>query len=132
MKTERKNCNKSRKIIYLDTVKRYETTGALNRMPFLYTNNLGNNITIILQVWIGFPILYFIIGVFLMVFPVIRQPWQALAAFVVLATGLPVYYFILHRKERPKILKRIMGKKLIKGVYRVWIELGWGYKRCLV
>ncbi|KAK4300722.1 hypothetical protein Pmani_027098 [Petrolisthes manimaculis] len=63
-----------------------------------------------IKVWIGFPIMYFIIGIFLTVFPAIRQPMEVVASLVVIATSLPVYYLAIHRKDKPKCLTRFMDK----------------------
>nr|XP_053627422.1 large neutral amino acids transporter small subunit 2-like [Cherax quadricarinatus] len=63
-----------------------------------------------IKVWIIFPIVYFIISVFLTVFPVIRQPLEVLAALVAIGTGLPVYYLTIHRKEKPQKLRKAMDK----------------------
>ncbi|XP_069949305.1 Y+L amino acid transporter 2-like [Cherax quadricarinatus] len=63
-----------------------------------------------IKVWIIFPIVYFIISVFLTVFPVIRQPLEVLAALVAIGTGLPVYYLTIHRKEKPQKLRNAMDK----------------------
>ncbi|KAK4288689.1 hypothetical protein Pmani_038289, partial [Petrolisthes manimaculis] len=63
-----------------------------------------------IKVWIGFPIMYFIIGIFLTVFPAIRQPMEVVASLVVIATSLPVYYLAIHRKDKPKFFTRFMDK----------------------
>ncbi|KAK3875263.1 hypothetical protein Pcinc_019862 [Petrolisthes cinctipes] len=63
-----------------------------------------------IKVWIGFPILYFIVGVFLTIFPAIRQPIEVVASLVVIATGLPVYYFFIYRQDKPKFFTNFMDK----------------------
>lgn len=54
--------------------------------------------------------MFFIVLLFLMVFPVVRQPLQILAALVVMATGLPVYYFCVHREQKPAKLVSAIGQ----------------------
>ncbi|XP_069953935.1 Y+L amino acid transporter 2-like [Cherax quadricarinatus] len=63
-----------------------------------------------IKVWIGFPIIYFIVCVFLVVFPLILQPLEMLVAVIVLGTALPVYYFTIHRQNKPQKLLQVMDK----------------------
>nr|XP_045592765.1 Y+L amino acid transporter 2-like [Procambarus clarkii] len=63
-----------------------------------------------IKVWLGFPIMHLIIMGFLTVFPVIRQPLEVVAALVVIVTGIPVYYFAIHRQDKPKKFLYAMDK----------------------
>ncbi|XP_069951305.1 Y+L amino acid transporter 2-like isoform X1 [Cherax quadricarinatus] len=63
-----------------------------------------------IKVWIIFPIIYFIVSVFLTVLPVIRQPLEVMMAVIIIITGLPVYYFTIHRHNKPHKLLHVMDK----------------------
>nr|XP_053644393.1 Y+L amino acid transporter 2-like isoform X1 [Cherax quadricarinatus] len=63
-----------------------------------------------MKVWIGLPIIYFMVSVFLTVLPVVRQPLEVLVAVIVIITGLPVYYFTIHRQKKPQKLLQVMDK----------------------
>nr|XP_053638116.1 Y+L amino acid transporter 2-like [Cherax quadricarinatus] len=63
-----------------------------------------------IKVWIGFPIIYFIVSVFLTVLPVVSQPLEVMMAVVIIVTGLPVYYFTIHRQKKPQKLLQAMDK----------------------
>ncbi|KAG7169553.1 Large neutral amino acids transporter small subunit 2-like [Homarus americanus] len=63
-----------------------------------------------IKVWIGFPIVFFFISLFLTVFPIIRQPLEVLVALVVFGTGIVVYYLAIYREKKPKRLMRTMDK----------------------
>ncbi|KAG0730512.1 Y+L amino acid transporter 2 [Chionoecetes opilio] len=62
-----------------------------------------------IKVWIGFPIIYIVLAFFLCVMPVVKQPLEVVAALVILATGIPVYYFLVHREQKPQCLLNAMG-----------------------
>ncbi|XP_071524173.1 Y+L amino acid transporter 2-like isoform X2 [Panulirus ornatus] len=63
-----------------------------------------------IKVWIGLPIIYCLISLFLTVFPVIHRPVEMLAALVIFATGLPVYYFAIHRHDKSQSLVNAIDK----------------------
>nr|XP_053644339.1 large neutral amino acids transporter small subunit 1-like [Cherax quadricarinatus] len=63
-----------------------------------------------IKVWIIFPIIYFIVSVFVTVLPVIRQPLEVMMAVIIIITGLPVYYFTIHRHNKPHKLLHVMDK----------------------
>ncbi|XP_050718094.1 uncharacterized protein LOC126999491 [Eriocheir sinensis] len=63
-----------------------------------------------IKVWIGFPVIYIVLSACLCVFPVVQQPWQALAALVILGTGIPVYYLLVKRQKKPECLATAMDK----------------------
>ncbi|KAG0721504.1 Y+L amino acid transporter 2 [Chionoecetes opilio] len=64
-----------------------------------------------IKVWIGFPIIYIVLSFFLCVMPVVKQPLEVVAALVILATGIPVYYFFVYREQKPQCLLNAMGLK---------------------
>ncbi|KAG0726371.1 Large neutral amino acids transporter small subunit 2 [Chionoecetes opilio] len=57
-----------------------------------------------IKVWIGFPIIYIVLAFFLCAMPVVKQPLEVVAALVILATGIPVYYFLVYREQKPQCL----------------------------
>lgn len=65
-----------------------------------------------IKVWIGFPILFFVICLFLVVLPVIQRPIELGVAIGVISIGIPVYFFAIHREEKSKRFIRFMDKVL--------------------
>ncbi|XP_068236187.1 Y+L amino acid transporter 2-like [Palaemon carinicauda] len=58
------------------------------------------------KVWLGLPIIFSLACLFLMVMPLVENPIEAGAAVGVVLTGLPVYYFTIHRQD---IVKKVDG-----------------------
>ncbi|XP_066982985.1 Y+L amino acid transporter 2-like [Macrobrachium rosenbergii] len=54
-----------------------------------------------IKVWLGFPIIYLIMCVFVAVFPIIRRPVEIGVGAFAFAVGLLVYYVALHLKIKP-------------------------------
>lgn len=63
-----------------------------------------------IKVWIGFPILFFVICLFLVVLPIIQRPIELGVAILIISIGVPVYYFCIHREKKPKGLMNFMDK----------------------
>ncbi|KAK7075051.1 Y+L amino acid transporter 2 [Halocaridina rubra] len=61
-----------------------------------------------IKVWIGFPILFFVICLFLVVLPIIQRPIELGVAILVISVGVPVYYFCIHREKKSKWLSNFM------------------------
>ena len=53
------------------------------------------------QVWLGFPILFFVICIFLVVTPVVARPIELGMACAVLLAGVPVYFLCIRMKRDP-------------------------------
>ncbi|XP_064101236.1 Y+L amino acid transporter 2-like [Macrobrachium nipponense] len=51
-----------------------------------------------IKVWLGFPIIYLIMCLFVAIFPIVRRPVEIGVGAFVFVAGLIVYYFALHRK----------------------------------
>lgn len=75
---------------------------------------------ILLQVWLGFPILFFIICLFLVVLPIIQRPIELGVAIGVIIIGIPIYYFAIYREDKPKWFIRFTGECSI-----VYIKSSW-------
>ncbi|XP_042241484.1 large neutral amino acids transporter small subunit 2-like [Homarus americanus] len=63
-----------------------------------------------IKVWLGFPILYTILGMFVAVFPVITRPVEIAFALVVVSAGLFVYYVTLRKATKPKHFTQALDK----------------------
>ncbi|XP_064086729.1 large neutral amino acids transporter small subunit 2-like isoform X2 [Macrobrachium nipponense] len=61
-----------------------------------------------IRVWIGFPILFFVICLFLVVLPIIQRPIELGVAILVISVGVPVYYVCIHREKKPPCLENFM------------------------
>ncbi|XP_076030815.1 large neutral amino acids transporter small subunit 2-like [Oratosquilla oratoria] len=55
-----------------------------------------------IKVWIGFPILFFVICLFLVLFPVYSNPVELGIAIAIILTGVPVYYIGIYWQNKPK------------------------------
>lgn len=62
-----------------------------------------------IKVWIGFPILFFIICLFLVVLPIIQRPIELGVAIGIISCGIPIYYFGIHR-EHSEGFTKLMSK----------------------
>ena len=51
------------------------------------------------RVWLSTPILFSFVAIFLLVMPVFSAPWEALAAFIFIISGMPLY-LITHPQAR--------------------------------
>lgn len=58
----------------------------------------------------GFPILFFVICLFLVVLPIIQRPIELGVAIGVIIIGIPVYYFAIYREDKPKWFIRFTGE----------------------
>lgn len=63
-----------------------------------------------IKVWLGFPILFFVICLFLVVLPIIQRPIELGVAIGVIIIGIPVYYFAIYREDKPKWFIRFTEK----------------------
>ncbi|KAK8753980.1 hypothetical protein OTU49_006023 [Cherax quadricarinatus] len=63
-----------------------------------------------IKVWIGFPILFFIICLFLVVLPIVQRPIELGVAIGIISIGIPVYYFAIYREEKSKWFMKFMDK----------------------
>uniref|UniRef100_A0A2P2IBE4 Large neutral amino acids transporter small subunit 1-like n=1 Tax=Hirondellea gigas TaxID=1518452 RepID=A0A2P2IBE4_9CRUS len=63
-----------------------------------------------IKVWLGFPIIFFIICLFLVATPVVTRPVELGVAIAVLITGIPVYYCCIYWKKKPKCLQNAIDK----------------------
>jgi solute carrier family 7 (L-type amino acid transporter), member 5 len=54
------------------------------------------------QVPIIFPILFFIVCLFLVTLPVKNKPWEVGFGLLIIATGIPVYLICIHWRNKPK------------------------------
>lgn len=63
-----------------------------------------------IKVWLGFPILFFIICLFLVVLPIIQRPIELGVAIGVIIIGIPIYYFAIYREDKPKWFIRFTEK----------------------
>ena len=76
---------------------------------------------ILLQVFIGIPIMMVFVAIFLVFLPIIREPVHSIVAFSLILSGIPVYFIFIHEhKWRPKIFTRINGKACCK--YTVFVR----------
>ncbi|XP_071524051.1 Y+L amino acid transporter 2-like [Panulirus ornatus] len=62
------------------------------------------------KVWLLLPILYWLTQLFLMVFPLIANPVEVGASIGIIATGLPLYYLAIYRKDIADRLSKPLGK----------------------
>ena len=62
-----------------------------------------------IKVWIGFPILFFVICLFLVVLPIIQRPIELGVAIGIISIGIPVYYLGIH-KEHSERFSNFMGE----------------------
>ena len=62
------------------------------------------------QVWLVLPVVFSVIQVFLLVLPAIQNPLEVGVGLVLIATGLPVYYFTIYRQDFAEKLSRLSRK----------------------
>ncbi|XP_066940455.1 Y+L amino acid transporter 2-like [Macrobrachium rosenbergii] len=62
------------------------------------------------KVWLILPVIFSLVSLFLMVMPLIERPVEVGAALGVICTGLPVYYFAIHRQDIVHKVSRILRK----------------------
>ena len=62
------------------------------------------------QVWLILPIIFFLICLFLVTLPLIENPVELSIAVGILLAGVPVYYFCVAWKNKPKALVQTLGK----------------------
>ncbi|XP_042222074.1 Y+L amino acid transporter 2-like [Homarus americanus] len=63
-----------------------------------------------IKVWLGFPILYTILGMLVAVIPVIMRPMEIAFALAVVSIGLFVYCLILRNATKPKLITQALDK----------------------
>ncbi|XP_047738401.1 Y+L amino acid transporter 2 [Hyalella azteca] len=63
-----------------------------------------------IRVWLGFPIVFLVVCVFLVATPVVTRPVELGVAVAVLLTGVPVYYCCVRRRSRPAWLSTAAEK----------------------
>lgn len=56
------------------------------------------------------PVIFTVILVFLLVLPAIQNPSDVGGGIALIASGLPVYYFILYRKDIARKFAGLSGK----------------------
>lgn len=56
------------------------------------------------KTWLITPVVFIAMALFLLAMPVVAAPWEALAAFMFIAAGIPLYY--VSQKEVPLALRR--------------------------
>ncbi|MPC17833.1 Large neutral amino acids transporter small subunit 2 [Portunus trituberculatus] len=62
------------------------------------------------KVWLGLPVVFSVIQVFLLVLPAIQSPLEVGVGLVLIASGLPVYYFAIYRRDIAEKLSPLMRK----------------------
>ncbi|XP_045592455.2 large neutral amino acids transporter small subunit 2 [Procambarus clarkii] len=65
-----------------------------------------------IKVWIGFPILFFTICLFLVVLPIVQRPIELGVAIGIISIGIPVYFFAIHREEKSKWFMKFMERAM--------------------
>ena len=51
------------------------------------------------------------VAIFLVFLPIVREPVHSIVAFIIILSGVPVYFIFVHDyKQRPKIFTTINGK----------------------
>ena len=66
--------------------------------------------SLLLQVWIGFPIFFLIICLFLIITPLTNGPMECLMGILVVSTGIPVYIIGVKWKSKPEVFQTYLGK----------------------
>ncbi|KAG0713922.1 Large neutral amino acids transporter small subunit 1 [Chionoecetes opilio] len=56
-------------------------------------------------VWIGFPILFFVICMFLVVLPIVQRPIELGVAIGIISIGIPVYYLGIHKEHSDRFAR---------------------------
>ncbi|XP_063849050.1 Y+L amino acid transporter 2-like [Scylla paramamosain] len=69
------------------------------------------------KVWLGLPVVFSVIQVFLLVLPAIQSPLEVGVGLVLIASGLPVYYFAIYRQDIAEKLSRLLRR------LTVWCQL---------
>jgi hypothetical protein len=72
-----------------------------------------------IQVNIIFPIIFFIICLFLVTLPFYVSPWEVGIGLALIISGIPVYIIFIYWKDKPLWLIRTSGKLLIIVAYLV-------------
>ncbi|EDO30280.1 predicted protein, partial [Nematostella vectensis] len=57
------------------------------------------------------PVLFFLMSVYLALSPAVSAPMESLWSFLLLMSGIPVYYVLIHWKLAPKCISRMLGKE---------------------
>ncbi|XP_047488168.1 Y+L amino acid transporter 2-like [Penaeus chinensis] len=63
-----------------------------------------------IKIWIGIPIVFFFICLFLVVFPIVERPVELGIASGIFFAGVPVYYLCVHKASKSKKFCAFMGK----------------------
>lgn len=62
------------------------------------------------QVFLVLPVIFTVILVFLLVLPATQNPSDMGVGIALISSGLPVYYFTIHRKDIAGKFTRLLGK----------------------
>lgn len=76
------------------------------------------------QVWLGLPVVFSVIQVFLLVLPAIQSPLEVGVGLVLIASGLPVYYLAIYRQDIAEKLSWLL-RKCSGVVLRLWQHSDW-------
>jgi len=61
------------------------------------------------QVFIGFPIFFLVICLFLMIMPLTNSPMECFMGMIMVATGIPVYIIGVMWKTKPRWFNNLQG-----------------------
>lgn len=82
----------------------------LNSLLSSFDNTMPSSLT--LQVYLALPIIFFVICVFLVVFPCYVSPWEVGVGLIIIISGIPVYGIFIHWKSKPQWLVMASRKYL--------------------
>ncbi|KAL7648917.1 UNVERIFIED_CONTAM: hypothetical protein RMT77_000852, partial [Armadillidium vulgare] len=63
-----------------------------------------------IKVFIGIPIIFFFICLFLVLLPIIENPVELSVAIAIIITGIPIYYICIVWKTKPKVIDSSIDK----------------------
>merc|ERR1719468_441751 len=63
-----------------------------------------------IKVHLIFPVLYILATIFITIVPMIASPIETGIGIAIIATGIPVYFFFIARKNKSQLEKKILGK----------------------
>ena len=76
------------------------TGGQLGEITFIF----------IFQVFLGFPIFFLIICIFLMIMPLTTSPMECFMGIIMVLTGIPVYIIGVVWQTKPNWIVEFLGK----------------------
>lgn len=62
-----------------------------------------------IKVHLIFPVLYILATIFITIVPMIASPIETGIGIAIIATGVPVYFFFIARKNKSQLEKKILG-----------------------